>query len=163
MKSTEHHQNTGLCSKRCKNGPLAGENYKLDLPYFVLATQNLLNRRVLILCLRPSWIVLCLPSSSNTSFWVVKRTTSDEIPLILLFTAQEIIDFQQLIRRIPVADNVVEYAVTLVSKTRPDNPLSNEFVKSYLDWEQDQGFAEFNSSRKSALLSMVNSRLILRC
>jgi MoxR-like ATPase len=32
------------------------------------------------------------------------------------------------------ADNVVEYAVTLVSKTRPDNPLSNEFVKSYLDW-----------------------------
>jgi MoxR-like ATPase len=46
-----------------------------------------------------------------------------------LFTAQEIIDFQQLIRRIPVADNVIEYAVTLVSKTRPDNPLSNEFVK----------------------------------
>jgi MoxR-like ATPase len=39
-----------------------------------------------------------------------------------------------LIRRILVADNVVEYAVTLVSKTRPDNPLSNEFVKSYLDW-----------------------------
>jgi hypothetical protein len=36
--------------------------------------------------------------------------------------------------------------LTLVSKTRPDNPLSNEFVKSYLDWEQDQGFAEFNSS-----------------
>jgi MoxR-like ATPase len=69
----------------------------------------------------------------------VKRTTSDEINTInSLFTAQEIIDFQQLIRRIPVADNVVEYAVTLVSKTRPDNPLSNEFVKSYLDWEQDR-------------------------
>jgi MoxR-like ATPase len=69
----------------------------------------------------------------------VKRTTSDEINTInSLFTAQEIY-FQQLIRRIPVADNVVEYAVTLVSKTRPDNPLSNEFVKSYLDWEQDQG------------------------
>jgi MoxR-like ATPase len=85
-----------------------------------------------------------LLSSSNTLFaeevQVVKRTTSDEINTInSLFTAQEIIDFQQLIRRIPVADNVVEYAVTLVSKTRPDNPLSNEFVKSYLDWEQDQG------------------------
>jgi MoxR-like ATPase len=81
--------------------------------------------------------------SSNTLFaeevQVVKRTTSDEINTInSLFTAQEIIDFQQLIRRIPVADNVVEYAVTLVSKTRPDNPLSNEFVKSYLDWEQDR-------------------------
>jgi MoxR-like ATPase len=44
-----------------------------------------------------------------------------------------------LIRRIPVADNVVEYAVTLVSKTRPDNPLSNEFVKSYLDWGAGPG------------------------
>jgi MoxR-like ATPase len=38
-----------------------------------------------------------------------------------------------LIRRIPVADNVIEYAVTLVSKTRPDNGLSNDYVKSYLD------------------------------
>jgi MoxR-like ATPase len=90
---------------------IAGENYKLDLPYF--ATQNPIEQEVLILCLRPSWIVLCLPSSSNTSFaeevQVVKRTTSDEINTInSLFTAQEIIDFQQLIRRIPVADNVVE-------------------------------------------------------
>jgi MoxR-like ATPase len=50
-----------------------------------------------------------------------------------LFESQEIIDFQQLIRRIPVADNVIEYAVTLVSKTRDGN-LSNEFVKNYLDW-----------------------------
>ena len=48
--------------------------------------------------------------------------------------AQEIIDFQQLIRRIPVADNVIEYAVTLVSKTRPNNPLSNDYIKNYLDW-----------------------------
>jgi MoxR-like ATPase len=65
---------------------------------------------------------------------VVKQTTSDIKMINPLFTAQEIIDFQQLIRRIPVADNVIEYAVTLVSKTRPDNPLSNEFVKNYLDW-----------------------------
>jgi MoxR-like ATPase len=65
-----------------------------------------------------------------------------------LFTAQEIIDFQQLIRRIPVADNVIEYAVTLVSKTRPDNPLSNEFVKNYLDWEQNV-LSKFNFSRQS--------------
>jgi len=51
-----------------------------------------------------------------------------------LFTAQEIIDFQHLVRRIPVADNVIEYAVTLVSKTRPDNALSNDFIKNYIDW-----------------------------
>jgi MoxR-like ATPase len=66
---------------------------------------------------------------------VVKNTTSDSTATITpLFTAQEIIDFQHLIRRIPVADNVIEYAVTLVSKTRPDNSLSNEYVKNYLDW-----------------------------
>lgn len=66
---------------------------------------------------------------------VVKSTTSDEKATVNpLFSAQEIIDFQHLIRRIPVADNVIEYAVTLVSKTRPDNPLSNDFVKNYLDW-----------------------------
>ena len=51
-----------------------------------------------------------------------------------MFSAQEIIDFQHLIRRIPVADNVIEYAVSLVSKTRPDNSLTNDFVKNYLDW-----------------------------
>jgi MoxR-like ATPase len=66
---------------------------------------------------------------------VVKSTTSDEkVTVNPLFSAQEIIDFQQLIRRIPVADNVIEYAVSLVSKTRPNNPLSNDFVKNYLDW-----------------------------
>jgi MoxR-like ATPase len=66
---------------------------------------------------------------------VVKNTTSNSDVIVNpLFNSQEIIDFQQLIRRIPVADNVVEYAVTLVSKTRPDNSLSNDYVKNYIDW-----------------------------
>ena len=66
---------------------------------------------------------------------MVKNTTSNsDIKINPLFNSQEIIDFQQLIRRIPVADNVVEYAVTLVCKTRPDNSLSNDFVKNYIDW-----------------------------
>jgi MoxR-like ATPase len=66
---------------------------------------------------------------------VVKNTTSNsDVTVNPLFNSQEIIDFQQLIRRIPVADNVVEYAVTLVSKTRPDNSLSNDYVKNYIDW-----------------------------
>jgi MoxR-like ATPase len=66
---------------------------------------------------------------------VVKATTSDHKPQVnALFTAQEIIDFQNVIRKIPVADNVIEYAVTLVSKTRPDNPLATNFVKTYIDW-----------------------------
>jgi MoxR-like ATPase len=66
---------------------------------------------------------------------VVKSTTADtSVQVNPLFTAQEIVDFQHLIRRIPVADNVIEYAVTLVNKTRPGNPLSNDYIKTYLDW-----------------------------
>jgi MoxR-like ATPase len=119
---------------------IAGQNYKLDLPYFVLATQNPIEQEGTYPLPEAQLdrfmfaIKLDYPSFEE-EVNVVKRTTSDEKKTINpLFTAQEIIDFQHLIRRIPVADNVIEYAVTLVSKTRPDNALSNEFVKNYLDW-----------------------------
>ena len=66
---------------------------------------------------------------------VVKSTTSGETATINpLFTADEIIEYQQLVRRIPVADNVIEYAVTLVGKTRPKSEAAPEIVKNYLDW-----------------------------
>ncbi|KAF2337916.1 AAA family ATPase [Flavobacterium ginsenosidimutans] len=119
---------------------IAGQHHKLDLPYFVLATQNPIEQEG----------TYPLPEAQLDRFMfaikleyptfeeevqVVKRTTSDVKTVINpLFNAQEIIDFQHLIRRIPVADNVIEYAVTLVSKTRPDNALTNDFVKNYLDW-----------------------------
>ena len=119
---------------------IAGHNYKLDLPYFVLATQNPIEQEG----------TYPLPEAQLDRFMfsikldyptfeeevqVVKNTTSNSyIKINPLFNSQEIIDFQQLIRRIPVADNVVEYAVTLVSKTRPDNSLSNDYVKNYIDW-----------------------------
>jgi len=119
---------------------IAGHNYKLDLPYFVLATQNPIEQEGTYPLPEAQLdrfmfaIKLDYPSFEE-EVQVVKRTTSDTNSTINpLFTAQEIIDFQHLIRRIPVADNVIEYAVTLVSKSRPDNALSNEFVKNYLDW-----------------------------
>ena len=119
---------------------IAGQNYKLDLPYFVLATQNPIEQEGTYPLPEAQLdrfmfaIKLDYPSFAE-EVEVVKSTTSDAKPTInSLFSAQEIIDFQHLIRRIPVADNVIEYAVTLVSKTRPDNALSNEFVKNYLDW-----------------------------
>lgn len=119
---------------------IAGENHKLDLPYFVLATQNPIEQEGTYPLPEAQLdrfmfaIKLEYPSFEE-EVQVVKRTTSTVSTTIsALFTAQEIIDFQQLARRIPVADNVIEYAVTLVGKTRPDSPLSNEFVKNYLDW-----------------------------
>lgn len=119
---------------------IAGNNYKLALPYFVLATQNPIEQEGTYPLPEAQLdrfmftIKLNYPSFDE-EVQVVKRTTTDVNPKINpLFTAQEIVDFQHLIRRIPVADNVIEYAVALVSKTRPDNVLSSDFVKNYLDW-----------------------------
>lgn len=119
---------------------IAGHHYQLDLPYFVLATQNPIEQEGTYPLPEAQLdrfmfaIKLEYPSFEE-EVQVVKRTTSDVKNTInALFTAQEIIDFQHLIRRIPVTDNVIEYAVTLVSKTRPDSSLSTDFVKNYLDW-----------------------------
>lgn len=119
---------------------IAGHNYKLDLPYFVLATQNPIEQEGTYPLPEAQLdrfmfsIKLDYPSFAE-EVQVVKSTTSDAKETINpLFSAQEIIDFQHLIRRIPVADNVIEYAVTLVSKTRPDNALSNDYIRNYIDW-----------------------------
>lgn len=119
---------------------VAGHNYKLDLPYFVLATQNPIEQEGTYPLPEAQLdrfmfaIKLDYPSFQE-EIDVVKATTSDHRPQVnALFTAQEIIDFQNVIRKIPVADNVIEYAVTLVSKTRPDKTLATDFVKTYIDW-----------------------------
>lgn len=119
---------------------IAGHNYKLDLPYFVLATQNPIEQEGTYPLPEAQLdrfmfsINLDYPSFAE-EVAVVKSTTADNKQTINpLFTAQEIIEFQQLIRRIPVADNVIEYAVTLVSKTRPTNALTNDYIKNYIDW-----------------------------
>jgi len=119
---------------------IAGQNYKLDLPYFVLATQNPIEQEGTYPLPEAQLdrfmfaIKLEYPSFEE-EVMVVKSTTSDLKPVInALFQAQEIIDFQHLIRRIPVADNVVEYAVGLVGKTRPKSALASEYVNNYLDW-----------------------------
>ncbi|GEQ86721.1 ATPase AAA [Patiriisocius marinistellae] len=119
---------------------VAGQNYKLDLPYFVLATQNPIEQEG----------TYPLPEAQLDRFMfainldyptfaeeveVVKSTTAGKAETVnSLFSAQEIIEFQQLIRRIPVADNVIEYAVTLVGKTRPKSQAAPEIVKNYIDW-----------------------------
>ena len=119
---------------------VAGHNYKLDLPYFVLATQNPIEQEG----------TYPLPEAQLDRFMfainldyptfeeevqVVKSTTTDvQSKVNALFSAQEIIDIQQVIRRIPVADNVIEYAVKMVSKTRPNSPDASELIKNYIDW-----------------------------
>ncbi|MGY8885751.1 MAG: AAA family ATPase [Flavobacteriales bacterium] len=119
---------------------VAGHNYKLELPYFVLATQNPIEQEG----------TYPLPEAQLDRFMfainldyptfaeeveVVKTTTSEHTATInALFTSEEIVEYQQLIRRVPVADNVIEYAVTLVGKTRPKSQAAPEIVKKYIDW-----------------------------
>ena len=123
-----------------RNVTVNGKLHALDQPFFVLATQNPIEQEGTYPLPEAQLdrfmfsIKLDYPSFAE-EVQVVKSTTSDDKPSINpLFTAQEITDFQHLIRRIPVADNVIEYAVTLVSKTRPDSPMSPELVKNYIDW-----------------------------
>ena len=119
---------------------VAGNHYQLDLPYFVLATQNPIEQEG----------TYPLPEAQLDRFMfainldyptfteeieVVKTTTSGSTNKVnALFTAEEIIGYQQLIRKIPVADNVIEYAVTLVGKTRPKSQAATDLVKNYIDW-----------------------------
>jgi len=119
---------------------VAGTSYKLDLPYFVLATQNPIEQEGTYPLPEAQLdrfmfaIKLNYPSFEE-EVAVVKATTSTiKTTVNALFSADEIIEFQNVIRKLPVADNVIEYAVSLVSKTRPDNPLAPDFVKTYVDW-----------------------------
>ena len=123
-----------------KSVTVAGHHYKLDLPFFVLATQNPIEQEGTYPLPEAQLdrfmfaIKLDYPSFEE-EVQVVKATTSNStITVNALFSAEEIIDYQNLIRKIPVTDNVIEYAVSLVSKTRPNNPMATDFVKNYLDW-----------------------------
>ncbi|SNR70159.1 MoxR-like ATPase [Maribacter sedimenticola] len=119
---------------------IAGHQHKLELPYFVLATQNPIEQEGTYPLPEAQLdrfmfaIELKYPTVEE-EILVVKNTTADRKQVINpLFNASEIIAIQELIRRIPVADNVVEYAVKLVNSTRPNLPSATEYVKQYLDW-----------------------------
>ena len=119
---------------------VAGHQYKLNLPYFVLATQNPIEQEGTYPLPEAQLdrfmfaINLEYPSFEE-EVQVVKATTTDiQATVNPLFTAEEIIGFQNVIRRIPVADNVIEYAVTMVSKTRPNGNTASDLVKEFVDW-----------------------------
>ncbi len=119
---------------------VSGTHYKLDLPFFVLATQNPIEQEGTYPLPEAQLdrfmfsINLEYPSFEEEVL-VVKSTTSNLKETInAIFTGDEIVQIQKLIRKIPVADNVIEYAVGLVGKTRPKAAAATEMVKSYLDW-----------------------------
>lgn len=119
---------------------IAGKRYALANPYFVLATQNPIEQEGTYPLPEAQLdrfmfaVELDYPSFDE-EVQIVKSTTSPSSAKINpLFTAEEIIKFQEVIQKIPVADNVISYAVSIVNKTRASNPLATDLVKEYIDW-----------------------------
>lgn len=119
---------------------VAGTRYKLDEPFFVLATQNPIEQEgtyplpeaQLDRFMFNIWLDY---PSFNEEIDVVKSTTTEHVPEPkVVIKSDEIIYFQNLIKRIPVADNVFEYAVNLVAKTRPGANGAHGWANDYLTW-----------------------------
>lgn len=117
----------------------AGENYKLSEPFFVLATQNPIEQEgtyplpeaQLDRFMFNIW--LDYPSEKE-EVDIVRNTTLEKVNTVnKLMSDEDIIKFQNLVRRVPVSDNVLNYAVNLVRVTRPDNS-KDEFVKKYIEY-----------------------------
>ena len=118
----------------------SGKTYELPNPFFVLATQNPIEQEgtyplpeaQLDRFMFNIWVDY---PSYEEELEIVKKTTSDtKEKLDVILTSEQIIAYQDLIRRIPVADNVLEYAVTLVNNTRLNNENAPEITKNYITW-----------------------------
>jgi len=119
---------------------VAGDTYKLESPFFVLATQNPIEQEGTYPLPEAQLdrfmfnLILDYPSFDE-ELDVVKRTTTGATASVnKVLDAEEIIFFQQLLRKIPVAENVMEYAVQLVAKTRPNTPSGHDWANRYLNW-----------------------------
>ena len=119
---------------------IAGQQHSLELPYFVLATQNPIEQEGTYPLPEAQLdrfmfaIELKYPSVAE-EIQIVKVTTDDSTPTVNpILDAEAILAIQHLIRRIPVPDNVVDYAVNLVNSTRPNLHSASDFVKQYIDW-----------------------------
>ncbi len=123
-----------------KSVTAAGTTYKMDEPFFVLATQNPIEQEG----------TYPLPEAQLDRFMfnievgyptfeeemqIVKSTTGNAAQQVgKVLSSAEIIEFQQLIRKIPVSDTVYEYAVSLASATRPGNDRAKDITREYIAW-----------------------------
>jgi len=119
---------------------VAGKQWKLEEPFFVLATQNPIEQegtyplpeaqldRFMFM------INLDYPSYES-EIDIVKNESAAAIESVnAVLDGKQIMAFQKLVNKVPVADNVIEYAVNLVHKTRPDSDRASDIAKSYLEW-----------------------------
>ena len=119
---------------------VAGHRYELPKPFFVLATQNPIEQEGTYPLPEAQLdrfmfnIPLDYPTYDEELMVVKNTTSSNKVDLKHVVSGKEIIAFQQLIRRIPIADNVLEYAVNLATMTRPNTARATTDVNEYISW-----------------------------
>tara|TARA_B100000427_G_C15479046_1_gene582072 strand:+ start:309 stop:1304 length:996 start_codon:yes stop_codon:yes gene_type:complete len=117
-----------------------GRTYDLDEPFFVLATQNPIEQEGTYPLPEAQLdrfmfnLNIEYPSSEEEVAIVRGTTTPEQHVLGPVITKSEIASYQDLVRRVPASDNVVEYAVRLVSATRPSSDSAPDFIKQSVDW-----------------------------
>ena len=123
-----------------KSVTVGGTLHRLEEPFFVLATQNPIEQEGTYPLPEAQLdrfmmnVVLDYPKYED-ELKIVKSTTSDSNPQVnKMLSADEIIYFQHLVRKVPVADNVLEYAVKLATKTRPASDMAPQIIKDYIEW-----------------------------
>ena len=118
----------------------AGTRYELDKPFFVLATQNPIEQEGTYPLPEAQLdrfmfnVILDYPSYEEELQIVKQTTVKNEVTLNTIMSAEQIMECQQVITKLPVTDNVLQYAVSLVAKTRPKSDKAPEVVIQYIEW-----------------------------
>ncbi len=123
-----------------KSVSVAGHQHKLDLPFFVLATQNPLEQEGTYPLPEAQLdrflfkIFVNYPSDEEELEIMKRVTTAKKVELKAVLTGDDIIKLQQIVMRVPVADHVYHYAKKLVRSTRPNMGEAPDFIKNWIGW-----------------------------
>ena len=112
----------------------------LDKPFFVLATQNPIEQEGTYPLPEAQLdrfmfnVLLDYPSYEEELKIVKQTTVKNNVSLNTIMSAEQIMKYQEVITKLPVTDNVLQYAVSLVAKTRPNSDKAADVVKQYIEW-----------------------------
>ena len=118
----------------------AGTRYALDKPFFVLATQNPIEQEGTYPLPEAQLdrfmfnVLLDYPSYEEELKIVKQTTVKNNVSLNTIMSAEQIMKYQEVITKLPVTNNVLQYAVSLVAKTRPNSDKAADVVKQYIEW-----------------------------
>lgn len=119
---------------------VGGETYQLEMPFFVLATQNPIEQEGTYPLPEAQLdrfmfnIYIDYPEPSEEKQIVLSTTSAYEPELERVLTSEDIIHLQKIIRKVPIAEHVVDYVVSLVGSSRPSTPSAPDFVKDWVSW-----------------------------